>query len=185
MLAHDIAPKDPPILQSVLGGKPDEWERVKEKMAARLADWARVASGSRIRLAVKSHIGSASNTPEKLLWLLDQVKSPALSAIYDFSHFQLLGLDLKTTIDTLLPRSSFITVKDGRMANGSPQFLLPGDGAIDYRQYFSILAAKRYQGWMLVEVSRQLQTQPGYDPAMALRKSYSALAGPLAEAGLR
>ena len=154
-------------------------------MAARLADWARVASGSRIRLAVKSHIGSASNTPEKLLWLLDQVKSPALSAIYDFSHFQLLGLDLKSTIDTLLPRSSFITMKDGRMANGSPQFLLPGDGAIDYRHYFSILAAKRYQGWMLVEVSRQLQTQPGYDPAMALRKSYSALAGPLAEAGLR
>ena len=184
-LAHDIAPKSPSILQSVLGGKPAEWEQVKEKMAARLADWARVAGESRMPLAVKSHIGSASNTPEKLVWLLDRVKHPSLTAIYDYSHFQLLGLDLKTTIDTLLARSSFITVKDGRMVDGNPQFLLPGDGTIDYRRYFSILKEKSYQGWMLVEISRQLQTQPGYDPIAAARRSYAALAGPLKEAGLR
>lgn len=184
-LAHDIAPKSPSILQSVLGGKPAEWEQVKEKMAARLADWARVAGESRMPLAVKSHIGSASNTPEKLVWLLDRVKHPSLTAIYDYSHFQLLGLDLKTTIDTLLARSSFITVKDGRMVDGNPQFLLPGDGTIDYRRYFSILKEKSYRGWMLVEISRQLQTQPGYDPIAAARRSYAALAGPLKEAGLR
>ena len=184
-LAHDIAPKSPSILQSVLGGKPAEWEQVKEKMAARLADWARVAGESRMPLAVKSHIGSASNTPEKLVWLLDRVKHPSLTAIYDYSHFQLLGLDLKTTIDTLLARSSFITVKDGRMVDGNPQFLLPGDGTIDYRRYFSILKEKSYRGWMLVEISRQLQTQPGYDPIAAARRSYGALAGPLKEAGLR
>ena len=184
-LAHDIAPKSPSILQSVLGGKPAEWEQVKEKMAARLADWARVAGESRIPLAVKSHIGSASNTPEKLVWLLDRVKHPSLTAIYDYSHFQLLGLDLKTTIDALLARSSFITVKDGRMVDGNPQFLLPGDGTIDYRRYFSILKEKSYRGWMLVEISRQLQTQPGYDPIAAARRSYAALAGPLKEAGLR
>jgi sugar phosphate isomerase/epimerase len=154
-------------------------------MAARLADWARVAHQNRIALAVKSHIGSASNTPEKLVWLLDQVKNPALSAIYDYSHFQLLDLDLKTTLETLLPRSSFLTVKDGRMVNGSPRFLLPGDGTIDYRRYFAILKEKGYKGWMLVEISRQLQTQPGYDPILAARRSYAHLAPLLEKAGLR
>ena len=40
-LAHDVSPKKPPRLQSVLGGKPAEWEQVKHQMARRLADWAR------------------------------------------------------------------------------------------------------------------------------------------------
>lgn len=184
-LAHDISPRKPPILQTVLGGKPSEWEDVKHKMAARLADWARVAAETKIPLAVKSHIGSASNTPEKLIWLLDQVNNPALSGIYDYGHFQLLDLPLRGTLETLLPRSSFLTVKDGRLANGAPQFLLPGDGTIDYKEYFAILAEKRFQGWILVEISRQLQTQPGYDPLAAARRSYSNLAGPLQQAGLR
>ncbi len=184
-LGYDIAPRNPPILQSVLGGKPNEWEQVKERMATRLADWARVAQEKQLRLAVKSHIGSASNTPEKLIWLLDQVKNPALSAIYDFSHFQLLNLDLKGTLDTLLPRSSFLTVKDGRMVNGTPQFLLPGDGTVDYVRYFEILKARQYSGWMLVEISRQLQTQPGFDPVGAARRSYGNLAPVLRKAGLR
>ena len=184
-LAHDIVPGNPPLLQSVLGGKPDEWEQVKEKMASRLADWAGVAQQSRIRLAVKSHIGSASNTPEKLIWLLDRVKNPGLSAIYDYSHFQLLNLDLTTTLDTLLPRTSFLTVKDGRMVNGTPQFLLPGDGTVDYVRYFEILKSRRYTGWMLFEISRQLQTQPGFDPVEAARRSYMNLAPVLRKAGLR
>jgi inosose dehydratase len=184
-LAHDVSPKRPPMLQTVLGGKPTEWEQVKAKMATRLADWARVAQENGIQLAVKSHIGSASDTPEKLVWLLDQVKSPALSGIYDYGHFELLKIDLEASLNTLLPRSSFITVKDGRLVDGKAQFLLPGDGTIDYAKYCSLLKAKRYRGWMLVEISRQLQTVAGYDALEAARKSYENLAPKLKAAGLR
>ncbi len=184
-LAHDIAPKQPPLLQTVLGGKPGEWEQVKERMAARLTDWARTAHDNRIKLAVKSHIGSASDTPEKLLWLLEKVGNPALSGIYDYSHFQLLGLGLRTTLETLLPRSSFLTVKDGRLVDGKPRFLLPGEGTIDYREHFEILKARQYRGWMLVEVSRQLQTQAGYDARAAARRAIAHLAPLLRHARLR
>ena len=175
-LALDISSKNPPLLQTVLGGKPDEWEQVKAKMAIRLAGWARVAEENGIKLAVKSHIGSASDTPEKLIWLLDQVKSTALSGIYDYSHFQLLKLDLEKTLNTLLPRVSFITVKDGRLVDGKPHFLIPGDGTTNYTKYFELLKAKNYRGWMLVEISRQLQTQAGFDPIAAARKSFQKLA---------
>ena len=184
-LAHDIAPEQPPILQTVLGGKPGDWEQMKEQMARRLAEWAAVARENRIRLAVKSHIGSACNTPEKLIWLLDRVRDPALSANYDYSHFQLLDLGLQPTLAALLPRSSFLTVKDGHMVTGNPRFLLPGDGTIDYRQYFSILRQKSYRGWMLGEISRQLQIQPGYDGIAAARRSYGNLAPLLRDANLR
>lgn len=184
-LAHDVSPKAPPLLQTVLGGKPGEWEQVKATMASRLADWARVATENRLRLAVKSHVGSASDTPERLIWLLDQVGNPGLSGIYDYGHFQLLGLELEATMTTLLPRSSFVTVKDGRMIDGKAQFLLPGDGTIDYGRYCELLRAKRYRGWMLVEVSRQLQVQAGYDALGAARRAYESLAPRLRAAGLR
>ena len=185
-LAHDVAPKNPPLLQTVLGGTGRQWEQVKEQMASRLADWARVAGENRIKLAVKSHFGSASDTPEKLIWLLDQVRHPALSGIYDYGHFQLLGLDLARTLDTLLPRSSFITVKDSRLADGNKaQFLLPGDGTVDYGAYYNQLKRLRYRGWILTEVSRQLQTVPGYDPIASARRCYQSMSAELSKAGLR
>jgi inosose dehydratase len=185
-LAHDVSPSSPPILQSVLGGTGGQWDRVKDTMASRLADWARVADQHKLRLAVKSHFGSASDTPEKLLWLLDQVRHPALSAIYDYGHFQPLGLPLIDTLDALLPRVSFITVKDSRLAPGNKaQFLLPGDGTIDYSAYFSHLKREGYRGWVLVEVSRQLQTVPGYDAPTAARRAYDNMARALRSAGLR
>lgn len=184
-LGEEISRGERPMLQTVLGGKPSEWEQVKATMARRLADWAQTAHDSGIKLAVKSHIGSASDTPEKLIWLLDQVKNPALTGIYDYGHFQLLNLDLRTTLDLLLPRSAFITVKDGRMADGKPQFLLPGEGTIDYRNYCALLASRRYRGWILVEISRQLQTQPEYDAVAAAKRGYSYLAPLLRAAKLR
>ncbi len=184
-LAHDIAPQSPPILQTVLGGKPDEWPSVNKRMAARLLEWARVAEDNRIRLAVKAHFGSACNNPGKLLHLIGQVSNPALGGIYDFSHFQLMDIDLTESLLQLLPHSLFLTVKDGRLVDGKPQFLLPGEGTIDYDTYFRVLKQRNYSGWMLVEISRQLQTQPGYDPAHAARKSYQFLSAKLRQAGLR
>lgn len=184
-LAHDVSPNDPPLLQTVLGGTGRAWDQVKDQMATRLADWARVAGESRLKLAVKSHFGSASDTPEKLIWLLDRVRHPALSGIYDYGHFQLLGLDLAGTIDTLLPRSSFITVKDSRLVDGKARFLLPGDGTVDYGLYFKRVKEHKFRGWILAEVSRQLQTVPGYDPIASARRCYQAMSGALQRVGLR
>lgn len=184
-LAHDVSPKHPAVLQSVLGGKPSEWESAKDQMASRLSDWAVVAAQSHIRLAVKAHAGSACDTPEKLLWLLDRVGNPAVKGIYDYSHFQLKNLDLKESLTALLPRSEFLTVKDSRDAGGRPQFLLPGEGTTDYAQYFSLLRTMGYQGWMLVEVSRQLQTAPGYDGREAAERSYRFVAARLRDVNLR
>jgi sugar phosphate isomerase/epimerase len=184
-LGHDVAPHRMPELQSVLGGKPAEWEQVKDKMAGRLADWARVASENRLKIAIKAHIGSAADTPEKLIWLLDQVKSKAIRGIYDYSHFQLMGLDLEQTLRQLIPYSSFLTVKDASLNGGKSQFLLPGEGTVDYPKYFACLRAMRYRGWMLVEVSRQLQTLPGYDAIEAAKRSYRHMAARLRSSGLR
>lgn len=71
------------------------------------------------------------------------------------------------------------------MVVGKAPFLLPGDGTADYAKYCSLLAAKHCLGWMLVEISRQLQPAPGYDALAAARKSYTNLTPRLKAAGLR
>src|SRR6185369_16535755 len=73
-LAHELAPDAPPPLETVLGGKPAEWDQVKDKMVERLHAWAETAATAKIIIAIKAHIMSAVQNPERLLWLLDAVK---------------------------------------------------------------------------------------------------------------
>jgi inosose dehydratase len=144
---------------------------------------------AKVVLAVKAHVGNACHTPEQLLWLLQQVDSPWLKAAYDYSHFQLRGLELESSLKTLLPHTVFIHVKDAAGEAGKFRFLLPGEGAgqqrTDYAAYFRQLATSGYRGDVVVEVSGQIHSQPGYDPVTAARKSYQPLADAFVAAGLR
>lgn len=181
-LAHDLAPDQPPLLETVMGGKPATWDQQKEGMAKRLADWAAAAEKAKITIAVKAHVGSAVNSPERLLWMLDQVKSPSIQAAYDYSHFELQGIDMEQSMKALLPRTKFIHVKDSVGEPGKFQFLLPGEGRTDYVKYFTLLKQHGYTGPVCVEVSGQIFNKPGYDPIAAARKSYAALSNALAKA---
>jgi inosose dehydratase len=175
-LAHELDPKNPPVIETVLGGKPAEWEMLKEKMAERLRGWAQAATEAKTVVALKAHVGSAVNTPERLLWLLEQVKSTAIVVGYDYSHFELAGLTLGETLRPLLPQTRFIHVKDTIGDSAKFQFVLPGQGRTDYGAYFALLRVLGYRGPIVVEVSAQVFNQPGYDPVQAARESYTALA---------
>ena len=184
-LAYDLNPGDPPILQTVLGGRAGDWPEIRGTMVSRLADWGRVAAENKIKLAVKAHASNAVDTPSKLLSLLNQVNNPSIVAIYDYGHFQLRDLTIEQTMDEMIRRTSFITVKDSKVVDDKPQFLLPGEGSIDYSRYFRKVKEVGWKGWVLVEVSSQVFRQPGYDPIRAAEKSYMHLAPILAAAGLR
>ncbi len=179
-MAHDLVPAFPPLVETVLGGKPATWEAQKAGMVERLHDWAAAAEKAKIQIAVKAHVGSAVNSPERLLWLMDQVKSPSIVAAYDYSHFELQGIDMEESMAALLPRTKFIHVKDSEGAVGKFQFLLPGQGRTDYGKYFALLRKFRYTGPVCVEVSGQIFNKPGYDPVAAAKSSFSALSEALA-----
>ncbi|WP_397384422.1 sugar phosphate isomerase/epimerase family protein, partial [Prosthecobacter sp.] len=131
---------------------------------------------------IKAHVGSAVNSPERLLWLLEQVKSPAIQVTYDYSHFELQGIDMEESMKLLLPRTKFIHVKDAAGDAAKFQFLLPGEGKTDYVKYFTALKQHGYQGPVVVEVSGQIFSKPGYEPVAAAKKCYAVLAGALAKA---
>ncbi|MCX6909678.1 MAG: sugar phosphate isomerase/epimerase [Verrucomicrobia bacterium] len=180
--AQDLAPQQPPVVETVLGGKPAEWDSVKERMAERLQSWAAVAVAGKITLAIKAHVGSAVNSPERLLWLLEKANSPAVKAAYDYSHFQLAGIPLADSLKVLLPQTRFIHLKDATGDAKKFQFLLPGEGKTDYAAYFKFLKQLGYNGPVVVEVSGQIFNKPGYDPIAAAKKCFAVLSTALARA---
>jgi sugar phosphate isomerase/epimerase len=182
-LGHDLSSSTTRI-ETVLGGKPTEWESMKHQMADHLAVWAAEAARCDALLCIKAHVGGAVDTPDKLLWLYHQVNLPALKLVYDYSHFQLAGLSLERTLRTIIPYCAFIHVKDAKGDAAQPQFLLPGDGTVDYAVYFRLLHSTSYVGPVVCEVSAQLQKARGYDPLQAARQSYQRLSQALTAAHL-
>jgi sugar phosphate isomerase/epimerase len=182
-LARELVPNNPPILETVLGGNPDAWEQQKAGMVQRLRDWGIAAEKAKTAIAIKAHVGSAVNSPERLLWLLDQVASPAIHVAYDYSHFELQGIGMEESMRALLPRTRFIHVKDSEGDARKFQFLLPGEGRTDYIQYFSLLKKLGYQGSVCVEVSGHVFSKPGYDAVIAATTCHAALSAALARAG--
>lgn len=175
-LVHD---SHVPIVETVMGGKAGEFDAARERLADRLTAWAKIAEAARVKLAVKAHVSNATQRPEQLIWLVEKVASPYLTAAYDYSHFQLQDLKLDQTLAAVLPHASFIHLKDTEHGRGGRGFLLPGEGTIDYGEYFGLLAASRYRGDVVVEVSGQVFGKPGYEPRAAARKCYNHLAAAL------
>ncbi|MGE0605863.1 MAG: sugar phosphate isomerase/epimerase family protein [Pirellulales bacterium] len=178
-LAHELNADQPPILETILGGSPAKWEEQKQGMAQKLHDWAEAAEQAKAVIAIKAHVASAANSPERLLWLLSEVKSPAIQAAYDYSHFELQGIGMEASLRALLPRTRFIHVKDSAGDAAKFQFLLPGEGRTDYVKLFSLLKMHGYTGPVCVEVSGQIFNKPGYDPVAAARQSFTVLSDAL------
>ena len=176
VLGHDLSPNEQPVIETVLGGQPAQWDAVRAQMAERLRAWGDVAAAHKTIIAVKPHVGGALHTPEGALWLVREVNHPAIKLTYDFSHYELRGYSLAPTWKDLAPHAAFIHVKDSEGTAAKFKFLLPGEGRIDYANYAALVQAAGYRGPVVVEVSGLIFNQKGYDPIAAAKKSYAALA---------
>lgn len=181
-LAQDVAAGAMPPIETILGGTPGDWEEDKRRLADALVGWAAAADAADICIVVKAHYAQAVDTPEKLLWLLQQVPSPKLNVTFDYSHFEAQGLPLAPSWALLGPRTKFVHVKDCRKKDGKVVFVLAGEGSVDYRAYFRMLNRSDYHGPVVAEVSAMVFRQPGYDPIAAAEKCYRTLATALSQA---
>lgn len=183
-LGHALSPDAPPLIETILGGKPGQWEMLRQKLADRLGDWATLGERVETVIAIKAHRFGAVNTPEQVVWLVKQVGSRWLKLVYDYSHFQHRDLALADTLESMLEETRFIHLKDTQIVEGQAKFVLPGDGETDYAALLKQVHAGGYRGCVCVEVSGMVQNQAGYDGEAAARRSYENLAPIFAEAGI-
>ncbi len=166
-VCHECSPGPVALIETTVGGRPDSWDAMKTAMAEELSAWANKAEELKTTLAIKAHSKTAMNRPERLLWLAGQVQSSRLKFVYDFSHFAAFGLDMRTTMEQLVPRTVFVHIKDTIGTAPDHRFVLPGDGSVDFKPYIRNLVQLGYRGPVVVEVSVDVFDQPGYDPVKA------------------
>jgi sugar phosphate isomerase/epimerase len=166
------------------GGAPAEWEAQKERLVDQYGRFAARAAELGVVVGVEPHVGAAIHRPEQVLWLLDQIRSDALTIHFDISHFNVQGMDMDETIAALAPHSAHTHVKDERGIAPNHEFLIPGEGEMDYPRYLRGMERAGYDGHIVVEVSIMVQRRPDYDPLAAATQSYRVLAEAFATAGL-
>jgi len=175
-VCYECSPGTPALIETTVGGRPDSWDELKNAMAGELAAWAKQVEELAVTLAVKAHSKTAMSRPERLLWLADQVKNPRVKLVYDYSHFAAFGLDMRKTMEQIIPRCSFVHIKDTLGRAPDHKFVLPGDGPVDFKAYAKNLIALGYRGPVIVEVSVDVFDQPGYDPVKAAEHVWAKVA---------
>ena len=166
-ICYACSPGKPALIETTVGGRPNTWDDVKNAMAEELAAWAKTLEGLKTTLTIKAHSKTALNSPDKLLWLEAQAKSPWVKCVYDYSHFAAFGLDLQKTIAEVAPHAAFVHIKDTIGRAPDHYFVLPGDGPVDFKLYLKSLNAAGYRGPIVVEVSVDVFGKPDYDPVAA------------------
>jgi sugar phosphate isomerase/epimerase len=166
------------------GGAPADWDEVKHTLADRFGALARYAERLGVVVGMEPHVGAALHRPDQVVWLLDQVDSPALTIHFDISHFNVQGMPMEETVPPLAPRSLHTHVKDERGRDPNHEFLIPGEGEMDYPRYLRLMAEAGYDGHIVVEISLMVQRRPDYDPLAAAAQSYRVLTQAFADAGI-
>ncbi len=166
------------------GGKPEDWDAVKGMLVEHFGELADHAQRVGAIVGMEPHVGAAMHHPEQVLWLLKQVNSPALGIHFDISHFNVQGMDMETVIAQLAACSTHTHVKDERGLAPNHEFLIPGEGTMDYARYLRAMDHAGYRGHIVVEISLMVQRRPDYDALAAATRSYRVLARAFAEAGI-
>ena len=184
-LAVELAQGDElPAVNTTPGGKPEQWETLKNFLAERVGELVDYAAERGVTIAMEPHIGAIIDTPAKVLELLESVNSPYLKVNFDISHFDIVGMSTEETVSALAAVSAHTHVKDQRGIAPDFKFLIPGEGTFDYVGYLKAMQAHGYDGFITAEVSFMVQARENYDPLAAATLSYETLSRAFTEAGI-
>ena len=178
-------PGDPPmIVTTTSGGAPGDWDASRSQLVDDLGALTLHAERAGVAVGIEPHVGTALRRPEHALWVVEQVDSPALTIHFDISHFNVQGMDMDAVVARLAPHSRHTHVKDERGIAPDHEFLIPGEGEMDYPRYLRAMDRAGYAGHIVVEISLMVQRRPGYDPLAAAAISYEVLSRAFADAGV-
>ena len=172
------------IVTTTSGGRSEQWEETKSRLVEQLGALCAYAERTSVRVGIEPHVDAALHRPDQARWLLAQVNSPALTIHFDISHFNVQSMDMETVIAALAPYSAHTHVKDERGIAPNHEFLIPGEGEMDYDRYLTAMAAAGYDGYIVVEISLMVQRRPTYDPLVAAATSYAELSRAFQRAGI-
>ena len=88
------------------------------------------------------------------------------------------------SVATLTPYSLHTHIKDERGLFPDHEFLIPGEGDMDYPRYLQMMSSAGYDGHIVIEISLMVQRRAHYDPIAAATQSYDVLSRAFDTAGI-
>lgn len=184
-LAAELRTNSEPLAVSCTsGGAPADWDANRERLVERYGELARYAQSRDVMINAEPHVGAALHTPDQARWLVEQVGSPGLGIHFDISHFNVQGMDMDEVVSELGPICAHTHVKDERGVVPEYEFLIPGEGDMDYVRYLKGMERTGYRGHITVEISIMVQRRPDYDALAAATRSYEVLSAAFDTAGI-
>jgi len=165
-------------------GAPGSWDAVKDELVKLFGAAATYAEQTGTIVGVEPHVSNALHTPEQAIWLAEQVHSPALGIHFDISHFNVQGMDMEAAVAKLVPYTVHTHVKDERGIAPDHEFLIPGEGEMDYVGYLRAMDRAGWKEYITVEISLMVQSRPDFDALAAATQSYQVLSKAFAAAGI-
>jgi sugar phosphate isomerase/epimerase len=165
-------------------GAVEDWETEKHNLVEYFGELAARAEQLGVIVGVEPHVNQALCRPDQSAWIVEQVNSPGLRLHFDISHFNVQGDPMEQVIDHLARYSAHTHVKDERGIAPDHQFLIPGEGDMDYVNYLKWMERAGYNGYIAVEISLMVQARPDYDALAAATQSYQIVSKAFEDAGI-
>jgi sugar phosphate isomerase/epimerase len=94
------------------------------------------------------------------------------------------GMEMEKAVAQLVPYTVHTHVKDERGIAPHHEFLIPGEGEMDYVGYLKAMDRAGWTEHITVEISLMVQARPDFDALAAATQSYRVLAQAFADAGI-
>ena len=173
-----------PSMDVAVGGTSDQWEALKNLIVERVGETVALSAERNVVVALEPHSGQAIDTPQRMLWVIEQVNSPFCRVNFDISHFDVYGMPIEETIPLLAPYTEHTHIKDERGRFPNHEFLIPGEGDFDYVSYLRLMDQYGYRGHVSPEISLMVQRRPDYDPVAAMEQTYRVVADAFERSGV-
>jgi sugar phosphate isomerase/epimerase len=173
-----------PSMDVAIGGKSAEWDDLKSLIVDRVGETVRLSAERNVVVALEPHSGQAVNTPDKMLYVIEQVGSPFCRVNFDISHFNVIGIPVEESVRKLAKYTEHTHIKDESGRYPDHQFLIPGEGEFDYVGYLQLMHQEGYIGHISPEISLMVQRRANYDPVKAMEQTYRVVAEAFEKSGV-
>lgn len=177
-------PGDELIVTTVSGATPGEWDVRKGELVEIVGRLAEYAHERGVMVGLEPHVAHALCMPDDAVWLIEQVGSPGATIHFDISHFNVQGIPMEESVAKLTPVSRHTHIKDERGRYPEHEFLIPGEGEMDYPRYLRLMSEAGYDGHIVVEISLMVQRRPDYEALAAAAQTYDVLSRAFETAGI-
>jgi sugar phosphate isomerase/epimerase len=173
-----------PSMDVAVGGKSEQFDELKQLIVDRVSETVAISAERNVVVALEPHSGQAIDTPQRMLWVIEQVGSPFCRVNFDISHFNIYGVPTAESVPLMAPYTEHTHIKDERGRFPNHEFLIPGEGVFDYVEYLRLMDKHGYGGHISAEISLMVQRRADYDAVAAMEQTYRVVADAFERSGV-